>query len=175
VSEPEEAGGDGWRPAPWIEIRIDADGRYVGANAYALEVLDYTLDELCALPLGSLSGNDPDQARVLWRLVQRGEVTFPAPRAGEMFGRGGRVVSVIHFSTQPVNGDGEYIARSRLRAPDDPTIHPSLPSILREWRRTEWLVKALPPGDPERLRLQTEVERLRLLFQREADRRSPGE
>jgi hypothetical protein len=163
------------RPAPWIEIHIDAAGRYIGANEHALDVLGYTLDELCELPFGALSGNDPDHARVLWRLICAGEVQMRTPRAGEMVGRGGRIVPVVHFAMDPVDGTGAYVSRSRVRAPDDPTLHPSLPSILRAWRNAERRVGYLPPGDPERLRLMTEVERLRLLFQREADRRYPGE
>jgi len=153
-----------------LEIWIAADGRYLGASSIALEVLGFTADELRALPLGALSGNDPELALDAWTRIRRGEFELAAPRAGELVTKAGALVAVVHLGTEWDDGESAYVSRSHLRAAGDPELRPSLVSVLRDWRDAERELAGLAAEDPQRIVLELEVERFRHLYQSESRR-----
>jgi hypothetical protein len=114
------------------------DGRYVDADAAALELLGLSLEELCCMQVGDLSGPHAELARTVWRRLaatgedmSSGEGTLYLRNATEVRVRYVRIAALpngdYELVMEPIGADGANLPPTSDR--------PS--SILREWRAAE--------------------------------------
>jgi PAS domain-containing protein len=146
-------------------IRIDAAGRYTGANQPALELLGVTLAELRASPPERFAiqpGNQAEQAvlRAEW------ESSGSRPLVGTtgLKRADGTTIRVTYAIETAPSG-----FRARLwqieGSPEAPPSVFSVGSVLREWRAAERDLAELVPGSTEWAHRLSEIELLRDRYQ----------
>ena len=142
-------------------IRIDAAGRYLDANAAALELLGVTLAELQGSPSDRFSmrpANVAEQAafRAEWKT---GGARPLVGTAGLKRGDG----ATIRVSYAIEADEAGFVARI-WEVPGSPDAPPSIFSVgevLRSWRAAERELAELKQGSPEWARTLSEIELLR--------------
>ncbi len=147
-------------------LTIRADGVVDDASPDALELLAVTLPELQALPQGAFSADPPDPAandafRTQWEAEGRPDIGGQATLK-RLDGSMVRVRFAISESQ-----DGRFVAvLDPIKAPVDapPTLYTG-GQVLALWRAAERQLDALAPGSPERAEVESEIERLRQLYQ----------
>jgi PAS domain-containing protein len=156
-------------------IRIDASGRYIGANKAALALLGVTLAELRASP--------PDRfairpANVSERAALRAEWESDGSRP--LIGTAGlkRADGATIRVSYAIEASGAGF-RARLwqvdGSPEAPPSVYSVGGILRQWRAAERELAELMPGTPEWARTLSEIELLRGRYQELFRRFAPGD
>lgn len=116
----------------------DREGRYLDADAGALELLGLTLEELRRLRVGDLSGPHAEMARTVWRRLAAtgqdmtsGEGDLYLPNGTEIRVRYLRIAATpngdYELDLEPIAGRGEQ----------RPPISDRPSAILNEWRSAE--------------------------------------
>jgi PAS domain-containing protein len=151
----------------------DRQGRYVDADAAALELLGLTLEELRSLRVGDLSGPHAEMARTVWRRMaatgedmSSGEGTLYLPNGAEIR------VKYVRIKALPT---GEYelllepIAARQTAQFDRPPTSDRPSTILKEWRSAERDAAAAAWDGPGAMSAPEEaddaVDKLRRLYQ----------
>ena len=101
--------------APELRVFIHRDGHYIGANAHALKLLGYSWDDMAALQLGTLSGQEPDAALAMWRRFVEGDIAFAPDRDGLLVTKARVQLAVVTLGVEAI-ADDVYMARFRLVA-----------------------------------------------------------
>jgi PAS domain-containing protein len=152
-----------------LEIYIGEDGRYIGANPRALDFLGYTTQEIVALPLGALSGVEPDVAARFWHEFTQGAVHMPAGREGRYRAKDGSHRDVVYLGIERDASNSFYVSRSRpVSAATREGGGGSIPTVLMEWREAERRLARTPRDDPGRATLEAQVEGLRRRYHDES-------
>jgi PAS domain-containing protein len=142
-------------------IRIDAAGRYVDANAAALELLGVTLAELRASPGDRFAirpANVAEQAA--FRAEWGSAGARPLVRTAGLKRGDGATIRVSYAIEADESG---FVARL-WEVPGSPDAPPSVFSVgevLRSWRAAERELAELQQGSPEWARTVSEIELLR--------------
>jgi PAS domain-containing protein len=166
IETPEAPGSAMTRRGPAeAVIRIDASGRYIGANEPALELLGVTLAELRASPPDRFTmrrTSDADQValRAEW------ELGGSRPLIGTTgLKRADGATIRVSYAIETVRTG----FRARLwqieGSPDAPPSVYSVDRVLREWRAAERELAELRPGTPEWARTLSEIDILRGRYQ----------
>lgn len=153
------------RRAAEAMISLDAEGRYIGANKPALELLGVTLAELRASPpdrfaLQPTSDSERATLRAEW------ESAGSRPLVGTA-GLKRADGTTIRISYAIETGRSGFRARMWQieGSPEAPPSIFSVGSVLREWRAAERNLAELLPGTPEWRRTLSEIELLRDRYQ----------
>jgi len=122
----------------------DREGRYLDADAAALELLGMTLDELRSMRIGDLSGPHAELAATVWRRLaatgqnmSSGEGTLYLPSGAQVRVRYVRIAvlpsGAYELEIERIEGAGPGDAEDAARPPisDRPS------TILHEWRVAE--------------------------------------
>jgi PAS domain-containing protein len=116
----------------------DKQGRYLDADAGALELLGLTLEELRSMQVGDFSGPHAEMARTVWRrLAATGENMSTGE--GDLYLPGGSHVRV-RYTRIGALANGEYelcFEPIHLPGEDRPPTSDRPSTILREWRVAE--------------------------------------
>jgi PAS domain-containing protein len=152
---------------------LGADGSYVDASPSALALLGVTLEELRALPPGSLSAERPDEAQreAIQEAFQAAGATG-AVGAGTLRRPDGKKVRVRFLIDR--QADGGYVARLKP-APepvDRPTVFVTLGKVLAAWRAADRRLQTLDPDSNEAKAAQAQIDLFRDEYRRLTDRRS---
>jgi PAS domain S-box-containing protein len=139
-------------------MEIDDDGRYVDASESLVDVLGYSIDEICKRSLGGFS--EPDvaaAAREIWPLVVAGTLR-PLGGTAVLYAADGREVWVQQEGIERV-GPGRHRSTLRIIAPgaQPPAVH----VVLGLWRAAERTLESLAQDDPQRAIAEAQVQRLR--------------
>ncbi|MEA2629833.1 MAG: hypothetical protein QOE66_52 [Chloroflexota bacterium] len=154
LEEPEEA-----------VIMVDAAGAYLDANAFALELLGVSLDELRSSAPGRFAVQAIDDAEQS-ALRAQWETGGARPLVGTAGMRrpDGALIRVA-YAIEAVDGG----FRARLwqieGTPEDPPSYFTVGDVLREWRAAERNLAELKPGTPAWARTLDEIELLRGKYQ----------
>jgi PAS domain-containing protein len=154
VEEPEEA-----------VIMVDAAGAYLDANAFALELLGVSLDELRSSAPGRFAVQAIDDAEQS-ALRAQWETGGARPLVGTAGMRrpDGALIRVA-YAIEAVDGG----FRARLwqieGTPEDPPSYFTVGDVLREWRAAERNLAELKRGTPAWARTLDEIELLRGKYQ----------
>src|SRR5579862_115276 len=161
-------------PSDVFEIVISEDGRYVDASPNALELLGLDLDELRAMPLGSLTGNTAETGRTVWRRFVDDNLPIPPHPAVRLRARGGDEVAARFLGTEPGPEPGTWVSRYRLVSGSRIVMNRPMimATILAQWREAERRLAALAPNDPARSELEATIAELKALHGHEERRRS---
>jgi PAS domain-containing protein len=155
------------------EVVIASDGHYLDANARALELTGYSLDEFRALRLGGLSSEAQQAATAdWWRRLARETTLLPPGRVQYIRCHDGSSFPAITVGLER-RDDGALVARWRPLTAGVGHVRPSPQHILADWRDAERRLEAAPAGSAERDALEREVESLRALYQRELSEARP--
>jgi PAS domain S-box-containing protein len=153
------------QPPTEAVIMLDAAGRYVDANAAALQLL--------GVSLGELRTSAPDRFAVRPMAdVEQAELRghWEAGGAQPVVGTAGirRADGTMIRVSYAVEVSGSGV-RARLwpvdGAPEAPTTLYSVGDVLREWRAAERELAELAPGTPEWARTIDEIAVLRSQYQ----------
>jgi PAS domain S-box-containing protein len=146
-------------------ITLDADGRYVDANAAALGLLGVSLAELRASAADRftiLPTIDVDQSAFRAELETGGE--HPLVGTAGLRRADGTTLRVAYAIEAVASG-----FRARLwqveGSPDAPSSLYTVGDVLRQWRVAERVLAELAPGTPEWTRTVSEIELLRSKYQ----------
>jgi PAS domain S-box-containing protein len=147
-------------------ITIDKAGRYLDANAAALDLLGVSLDELRASEPGRFAVQpaiESEQA-ALRNPWEAGGEQLLVGTAGLRRADG----STVRVSYAVETVESGFLARIRPveGSPEAPATLFTVGEVLREWRAAERVLAELAPGTPEWTRTQGEVEMLRGRYQR---------
>jgi PAS domain S-box-containing protein len=155
-------------------LSLDRAGRFLDANAAALELLGVTLNELIASPADRFAfepGGETESAerRADW------EATGARPLVGSAgIKRADGSPIRVAFAVETTSTG----FRARLwpieGAPEAPPTVFSVDDVLREWRAAERGLAVLEPGTPEWIRTTSEIEMLRGKYQDLFRRVEPG-
>ena len=148
----------------------DRQGRYLDADAAALQLLDLTLDQVRSMRVGDLSGPHAEMARTVWRRLaatgqdmSSGEGTLYLPNGSEVRVRYLRIAAQADGTYEL---DLEPIAAAKAHRP--PTADRTS-TILREWRVAEREAAAAASGGPGAMAAPEEAtdaaDKLRRLYQ----------
>jgi PAS domain-containing protein len=151
-------------------IVLEKDGRYVDASPGALEILGLTLDQLRALPPGSLSDEEIDDAE---REARR--AAFAEAGASRAVGSAtikrpdGRRLRVSFLIAE--QSDGRYLAHLRPvdDGPDRPTVTYTIGEVLAAWRAAERTLETLEPDSAEWAAVQAQIASFRADYRRLSD------
>ena len=146
-------------------LSLDATGRYIGANKYALELLGVTLAELRASPPDRFAVQPPNQAEQA-ALRAEWESDGSQPLVGTT-GLKRADGTTIRVSYAIESASGGFCARM-WQVEGEPEAPPSVfsvGSVLREWRAAERNLAELLPGTSEWRRTVGEIELLRDRYQ----------
>lgn len=131
--------------------RLVADkfGRYVDADAAALELLGLTLEELRALQIGDFSGPHAEMARSVWRRLAAAGQDMTSGES-TLYLANGREVRVRYLRIAALSsGDYELLLEPiGAEGADLPPTSDRPASILREWRAAERDAEAAGSGGP---------------------------
>jgi PAS domain-containing protein len=148
----------------------DRQGRYVDADAAALELLGLSLEELRSMRVGTFSGPHAELAATVWRRLAKtgqdmtsGEGTLYLPNGSEVR------VRYLRIAALP-NGDYELeLEPIEAAATERPPTSDRPSSILREWRAAEREAAAAASDGPGAMAdpdpATDAAEKLRRLFQ----------
>jgi PAS domain S-box-containing protein len=148
-------------------LRIDPGGTIQTANQAALELLGLGLDELRALPPGSLAAEptDPDEQEAL---RAQWEATGRAALAGltTIKRSDGRRIRVA-FAIAP-EPDGSFVATLNHAPGSKATTSRvyTMGDVLGRWRAAERELQAIDASSAEYASIQDEVAELRAQYQR---------
>jgi len=147
-------------------IAIDATGRYVDANAAALDLLGVSLAELRTSAPDRFALRptvDVEQAALRSRWESGG--TQPLVGTTGLRRADGTTVRVAYAIEA---ADAGYRAARLWQVEGSPHAPPgvfTVGDVLREWRAAERVLAALVPGTPEWARTVSEIELLRGKYQ----------
>ena len=142
-------------------IRIDAAGRYVDANAAALNLLGVTLDELLESPADRFSVRPTNVAeQAAFRTEWESAGSRPLVGTAGLKRGDGATIRVSYAIEADESG---FVVRF-WEVPGSPDAPPSVFSVgevLRSWRAAERELAELTQGSPEWARTLSEIELLR--------------
>ena len=142
-------------------IRIDAAGRYVDANAAALNLLRVTLDELLESPGDRFSVRPTNVAeQAAFRTEWESAGSRPLVGTAGLKRGDGATIRVSYAIEADESG---FVARlwEVAGSPDAPPSVFSVGEVLRSWRAAERELAELKQGSPEWARTLSEIELLR--------------
>jgi len=155
----------------------DREGRYLDADASALELLGMTLDELRSMRVGDLSGPHREMAATVWRRLaatgqnmSSGEGTLYLPSGAQVRVRYLRIAvlpsGAYELDIEPIEG---AVAGNEQDAAARPPISDRPSTILREWRVAEREMAAAGADGPGALAAPDDAtdaaDKLRRLYQ----------
>ena len=153
-------------------LRISADGMIESANQPAIDMLGLGLEELRALPPGSLAA-EPTDAEEQAALREQWKAAGSAAVAGlTTIKRVDGVLIRVAFAIAPQR-DGSFIATLNLvpGSRDAPTRVYTVGDVLGRWRAAERELETLTVESQEYASIREEVENLRAQYQRIFDAR----
>lgn len=154
-------------------ILLESDGSYVDASPSALAMLGVTIDELRALPPGSLASERPDEAeREALREAFRASGAPGAVGAATIRRPDGQEVRVNFLIDQ--QADGRYVAylKPASESVDRPIVFVTLGEVLAAWRAAERRLQTLTPNSREAQAAEREINLFRSEYKRLSDNRS---
>lgn len=156
-------------------IVLDSDGSYIDATPPALSLLGVTLDELRALPPGSLAADQMDEAeRAALRSAFEQAGATTAVGATTLRRPDGKSIRVdFLIDRQP---DGTFMAQIKPSAARiaTSTVFVSAGEVLAAWRATERKLETLPADSHEAKSAEAEIRFFRSEYQRLAAARVKG-
>lgn len=155
-------------------IRIDASGRYIGANRPALELLGVTLAELRASSperFAMRSTNQSEQAA--FRAEWEAGGSWPLVGTMGLKRADGTTIRVSYAMETARSGFQARLWRVE-GSPEAPPSVFTVGIVLSEWRAAERSLNELVPGSPEWNRTLTEIELLRETYQEIFKSAKPG-
>ncbi|MEO8570687.1 MAG: PAS domain-containing protein [Chloroflexota bacterium] len=153
------------QPASEAVISLDRDGRYLDANAEALDMLGVSIDELRTsapdrFAIRPSVGAEQAALRSEWESGR----TQPLVGTTGLRRADGTTIRVA-YAIEPI----DLGFRARLRrvegSPHDAASVYSVGDVLREWRTAERELAELTPGTPGWARTLDEIELLRERYQ----------
>lgn len=146
-------------------ILLDAAGRYVGANAAALEILGITLTELLASRPDRFAMEATDEGdRVAFRSEWESDGSLPLVGTSGLKRADGTTIRVSYAIAPTATGFRARISHVEGSPTEPPTVL-SVGEVLREWRTAERNLTELTPDTPDWARLQDEIDLLRKRYQ----------
>ena len=146
-------------------IRIDASGRYLGANKSALELLGVTLAELRASPPDRFAirpSNESEQAAL--RAQWESDGSRPLIGTAGLKRADGATIRISYAIEAIRSGFKARMWRIEGSPEAPPTVY-TVGGVLRQWRAAERELAELRPGSAEWARTQAEIEMLRGKYQ----------
>jgi len=116
----------------------DRQGRYIDADAGALELLGLTLEELRSMQVGDLSGPHAEMARTVWRRLAATGQDMSSGEGDLYLPNGSRLrVRYTRIGALPTGQYELFLEPVQLPGEDRPPTSDRPSTILREWRVAE--------------------------------------
>jgi hypothetical protein len=146
-----------------LELYIARDGRYEGANELALQVFDYSLDEIRRIRVGTLSNTPPDVADEAWRRFVESDTAVAAGGRTDMITKDGQRVTMEFLGTERGGPYAGYVSRSRLAAGIGANLAGPWRrrALLAHWRLAERNLSEMAGDDPDRPAAEAAVDECR--------------
>jgi PAS domain-containing protein len=146
-------------------IRIDASGRYLGANKSALELLGVTLAELRASPPERFAIRPSDESeQAAFRAEWESDGSRPLIGTAGLKRADGATIRVSYAIEASRSGFSARMWRVDGSPEAPPTVY-TVGGVLRQWRAAERDLAELKPGSAEWARTLAEIELLRGKYQ----------
>jgi hypothetical protein len=147
-------------------ITVTADGTVLKATDAALALLGLTFGELKALPRGALSAEPADPEADVAFMAQWEEQGRPdIGGAATLKLLDGKRIRV-RFALRPLDDGGFLVLLDRTTGRvEQPASVFTGGKLMSEWRAAERRLAEVEPGGPEAEWIESEIERLRTLYQ----------
>jgi hypothetical protein len=153
---------------PDTRIVVAGDSAILEASDSALELLEFTFDQLQALPPGSLGLEEHRAASVGF------EAAWDGAGRGEILGSGsirlldGRIVRIRYMITPLADGTFEIVFERADEPVSEPPRMYTLGGVLSAWRAAERKLEKIAPGTEEWNAIQAEIGYFRAEYRRVA-------
>jgi len=117
-------------------VRVSADGRYLEADAGALEAFDMTVAELRDRAIGDFAGPHAHVARAVWRHFAAKNASVPTGEA-TIHRLDGSTVRVRYTAVESESTDVFRLDFDVLGSADGPPVADRLEVVLDAWREAE--------------------------------------
>lgn len=152
-------------PTPEAVISLDAEGRYLDANAEALDLLGVSLEELRTSAPGRFAIR-PSVSAEQAALLSEWESGGTQPLVGTTgLRRGDGTMIRVAYAIERTDPGYRAILMGVEGSPHDAASVYSVGEVLREWRTAERELAELLPGTAEWARTMDEIELLRVRYQ----------
>ena len=154
-------------------LELSSDARILSASPAALELLELTLEELQALPPGSMTlEEDRDSSGAFseaWAGAGR------APILGSATARlpNGRMIRLRYLIQVQPAGTFEVFLEASPESTARPSRMYTVGTVLSAWRAAERRLEVLPAGSPEWTEAQADTEHFRAEYRRLSAGSSP--
>lgn len=145
---------------------VGPDARVLEATPAALELLGLSLEQLKALPPGTMSVETDEAASSQFAAAWEGDGRPPLLGAGTARLLDGRLIRLRYYLWSRDDGSVEVVLERSQESVAEPPRAYAIGKVLSAWRAAQRQLQALEPGSPEWLAADAEDQHFRAEYRR---------